>query len=96
MEGKRRKNSTCGKFVRSVADHGIDVGNLPRVVGGLSKGQSFTAGAEWTLRYIGLHGGEFAGRRLDFEVVEEVGDKVRRVDLEVNDVTSGRPFCELP
>lgn len=82
--------------MRSVADHGIDVGNLPKVVGELSKGQSFTAGAEWTLRYIGQHGGEFAGKRLDFEVVEEIGDKVRRVDLVVNDVTSGRPFCELP
>ncbi len=80
---------TCGKFVRSVADNGIDVGNLPTVIGELSKGQSFTAGAEWTLRYIGLHGGEFAGRRLDFEVVEEVGDKVRRVDMVVTTEARG-------
>ncbi len=41
------------------------------------------------MRYIGQHGDEFAGKTLLFEVIEDVNNKVRRVDLEVLDEDLG-------
>ena len=76
---------TCYDFAVSVEKNNVNIGNFSNVIGQLTKGRSFTAGAEWTVRYIGHHGGEFAGKRLNFEVIEEEGDKIRRVDMEVVD-----------
>lgn len=76
---------TCSDFVGAADKHAINVGNVSAILSQISKGQSFTAGAEWTLRYIGSHGDEFAGKTLNFEVIEDVGGKIRRVDLKVKD-----------
>ena len=69
----------------------IDLNSFKRVLADIEKSGSFEIGAEWPLRYIGQHGKEFAGkgRKLYFEVVEDAGDKTRRVDLEVLDLDLG-------
>ena len=82
--------STCYDFAVSVEKNNVNIGNFSNVIGQLTKGRSFTAGAEWTVRCIGQHGGEFAGKRLNFEVIEEVGDKIRRVDQKVYDENLGK------
>ncbi|MBP5365248.1 MAG: hypothetical protein J6Y82_04930 [Bacteroidales bacterium] len=81
---------TCSNFVNAVKSNSIYLDNFSRVIGELSKGQSYSAGAEWTVRYIGKHGNEFAGKKLRFEVNQEVGDKIRRVDLKVYDENLGK------
>lgn len=40
-----------------------------------------------TVRYIGSHGDEFTGKSLSFEVVEDINETIRRVDLEVKNVS---------
>ena len=80
---------TCSNFVNAVKSNSIDLDNFSRVIGDLSKGKSYTAGAEWTVRYIGQNGREFAGKKLRFEVNQEVGDKIRRVDMVVETTNKG-------
>lgn len=40
-----------------------------------------------TVRYIGSHGDEFTGKSLSFEVIEDINETLRRVDLEVKNVS---------
>ena len=78
---------TLNSFAKTVEkyDLQIDLNSFKRVLADIEKSGSFGIGAEWTLRYISQHGNEFAGKMLYFEVIEKVGDKVRRVDLNVYD-----------
>ena len=84
---------TLNSFAKTVEkyDLQIDLNSFKRVLADIEKSGSFEIGAEWPLRYIGQHGKEFAGkgRKLYFEVVEDAGDKTRRVDLEVLDLDLG-------
>lgn len=48
-----------------------------------------------TVRYIGSHGDEFAGKSLSFEVVEDINETLRRVDLVVPDEELGFVYYEF-
>lgn len=48
-----------------------------------------------TVRYIGSHGDEFTGKSLSFEVVEDVNETLRRVDLVVPDEELGFVYYEF-
>lgn len=75
--------NTCKNFVETVGktENNIELTNFARTLEDLTKGQSFTAGAEWTLRYVSKNANEFKGQILSFELVENVGGAQRRVDM---------------
>lgn len=48
-----------------------------------------------TVRYIGSHGDEFTGKSLSFEVIEDVNETLRRVDIVVPDEELGFVYYEF-
>ena len=75
--------TSCETFIRNFDKKNIE--HLEYVLGDLKKESNFMVGAEWTLRYVGNHADEFAGKKLIFESTENISDNIRRADLKVEE-----------
>jgi hypothetical protein len=60
---------------------GSEFTDIGKLITDIEKGNNFAVGAQWTTKYMMTHLDDFKNQALRFEVVEKVGENIRRVDI---------------